>query len=62
VTTIGSLGDELWEIKRGFSKTLRDQSGDLLNTSGCGEGISRKRSLGDEKSRRGGKGKWGLVS
>jgi hypothetical protein len=48
--------------KRGFSKTSRDRSGDLSTTSGCGEGSSRKRSLGDEKSRRGGKGKCGLVS
>jgi hypothetical protein len=29
---------------------------------GCGEGSFGKRSLGDEKSRRGGKGKCGLVS
>jgi hypothetical protein len=61
-TTIGCLGDESQEVKRGFSKTSRDRSGDLSTSSRCGEGKSRKRSLGDEKSRRGGKGKHELVS
>jgi hypothetical protein len=56
------LGDEIWELKRGFSKTSRDRSGDPSTSSGCGEGKSRKPSLGDEKSRRGGQGKHGLVS
>jgi hypothetical protein len=54
------MGDGLCE-KRGFSKNSRDQSGDLSTSSGCGEGNFGKGSLGDEKSRRGGKGKRGLV-
>jgi hypothetical protein len=32
------MGDELRELKRGFSKTSRDRSGDLSTSSGCGEG------------------------
>jgi hypothetical protein len=32
-TTIRSLGDELQEFKIGFSKTLRDRSGDLSTSS-----------------------------
>jgi hypothetical protein len=38
MTTIESLGDELQELKRGFSKTSMDRSGDLSTSSGCDEG------------------------
>jgi hypothetical protein len=41
---------------------LRDQSVDFSTSLGCGEGNFEKHSLGDEKYRRGGKGKCGLVS